>query len=697
MKLPEFTWYEKPWPIPLLLIFGFCCWTFFLGNPLELQERQWFGQNLAWRLTWGITQPPDERIVHLDITQADLKELPSLEGEYAAIAKLILGATDLGAELIIFDVIYARGSQAIAQPIVNAIKASGKVLLAEGFLPKSAEDSAVARVKSFGFLPDHNIPAGIINIYADRDGVYRDYALVHPAEDGTQPSLALAAYLKLQDTDWESAHSSKNPNLLTWESLSADGLALEQRSLAVNPNHKPLLDFRNFWSWSGPEAFGHLSLSELTKLHQAWMGGPAASPRPLAGKVLFVAYVATGIADFGALPLAAHQPLVQLHSTMLNDLLQGTAHFRVSAKRELLCLAALLVWLIGPFIFRKQIGLTFFWLMGLGALVGLNFIANVRGTLVYPAVSMALLWSLFYTFEIMRRQTRDFVKRVKLKTTMGYYFSPAVLNKVLTNPGCMEPQEVEVSVLLTDLRNFTTLSEKLGAKGIFQLCNQVFEKETAAVLAEDGTLEHFLGDQFLCYWGAPDPQPDSADRALRAAHNLLVETDRLRESLTEDVARLFGYGIAIHTGKAMIGNRGSAQRLDYGILGDIINAAARVESLTKTYGVRMLVTREAFNKFATPPTARVIDRIIPLGKTVPLEILEVAHPKSAENFEKLCKAYDAAFRHYAEGSFSEAARQFTQLVQDFRDPASGLMVERCQALLQEPPDNWEGIYRFTHK
>ena len=118
------------------------------------------------------------------------------------------------------------------------------------------------------------------------------------------------------------------------------------------------------------------------------------------------------------------------------------------------------------------------------------------------------------------------MQRLKLRATMGLYFSPRIMEHVLKNPGSMEPQQAELTLLLTDLRNSTAIAETLGPGGTFQLLNQVFETQTKAIMAEDGSMEHFLGDQFLSYWGAPDPQPDAADRAFRAASLSLREWRR---------------------------------------------------------------------------------------------------------------------------------------------------------------------------
>src|SRR3979409_1753849 len=193
---------------------------------------------------------------------------------------------------------------------------------------------------------------------------------------------------------------------------------------------------------------------------------------------------------------------------------------------------------------------------------------------------------------------------------------------------------------------------------MFQLLNQVFETQTRAILAEDGSMEHFLGDQFLSYWGAPDAQPDATDRAFRAALSLISGMEELRGNLEPKAKTLFGYGVALHGGTALIGNKGSAQRLDYGLVGDLINSAARVESLTKHYGVLFLITRQAYAKLSAPPLTRLVDKVLAKGKTLPLGVLGVRHPFSPDRFEEIAERYNGAFVDYERGNFPEAERKF---------------------------------------
>ena len=147
---------------------------------------------------------------------------------------------------------------------------------------------------------------------------------------------------------------------------------------------------------------------------------------------------------------------------------------------------------------------------------------------------------------------------------------------------------------------------------------------------------------------------------------------------------LFDYGIGIHFGPALVGNVGGTERLDYMVLGDVINTTARIESLTKLYGVRLLVTRQVRSKLSRPPPARMLDRVIPKGKTEALELWEPAHSLSPVNFASLTDHYAAAWGLYEAGKFLEASAAFAALARDFSDPPSRTMAARCQEFVELP-------------
>ena len=194
--------------------------------------------------------------------------------------------------------------------------------------------------------------------------------------------------------------------------------------------------------------------------------------------------------------------------------------------------------------FRGTVSLLILWIAGVAACFVLSGFLIVKTGWVPGLMSAGVVWSLVTLVELGRRQSYEFIQRLKLRSTMSLYFSPRIMEHVLKNPGSMEPQQAEITVLLTDLRNSTPIAELLGPGGTFQLLNQVFETQTQAILAEDGSMEHFLGDQFLSYWGAPDAQPDAADRALRAAQSLIAGMEELRAKFEPNLKALFGYGVA---------------------------------------------------------------------------------------------------------------------------------------------------------
>ncbi len=295
----------------------------------------------------------------------------------------------------------------------------------------------------------------------------------------------------------------------------------------------------------------------------------------------------------------------------------------------------------------------------------------------------------------------DFVlerlERVKLRHTMGFYFSPRVLEAVLADPGSMEPKRADVTLLLTDLRNSTPLAEALGPQGMFEMLNQVFEVQTKAIMGEEGNLEHFLGDQFLSYWGAPQPQPEGANQAMRAAQKLIAAMEGLRPRFSPEVAKLFGYGVALHSGGVLVGNKGSAQRLDYGLVGDVVNEAARIEALTKYYGAKLLVSSVTFSALKEPGVHRLIDRVIVKGKSEPVELFECANPCTPEDYDGICRRYEMAYAAYVDGGFAAAETLFEALVRGSSDGPSKALAARCAILKADPPADWHGVWKMDAK
>ena len=213
-------WWSKPDWLHLTLCAGAALVVIFFGNPLETQELQWFGQCSRWRFAAGLAPPVERSIVHLNIGAEDIKNLPNLESEYAAATRIIHEASALGASVIAFDVIFARASPEMAQPLLDAIEAHKNVVLAEALSAEPGKANPSALVRSFPFRDPAPTGAGLINLSADPDGVLRHYNLVHKTQDGYQPSLALAAYLASLGLDWKKDVSFPEGDHIEWKELS---------------------------------------------------------------------------------------------------------------------------------------------------------------------------------------------------------------------------------------------------------------------------------------------------------------------------------------------------------------------------------------------------------------------------------------------------------------------------------------------
>jgi adenylate cyclase len=685
-------WWSKPERLHLGLCACAALVVLFFGNPLETQELQWFGQCLRWRFAASLAPAVERSIVHLNIDAEDIKNLPNLESEYAAATRIIHEASALGASVVAFDVIFARASPEMAQPFLAAIEAHKNVVLAEALSAEPGKAKPSVRVRSFPFRDPAPAPGGLINLSADPDGVIRHYSLVHRSKEGYQPSLALAAYLASLGLDWKKDVSFPAADRVEWKELSsADYATMIPCRTPIRPI---LLNFRCPWAIeSGPAAFEYLNLRQLDAL---FAKTPADAPlKPLKNKIVLVAYVAIGQGDLGSTVFGPHEPLIYLHSTALNDLMQSRWLQRSGRLGDALWICSALLILVGAHFCRSKWSLVLWWVLGVAAVLAAAGALLLRLNLVVPSVAAASLWTLATVVEIARRHTSELAQRQRLRNTMGLYFSPRILKDVLENPGRLEPKRLQITVLLTDLRNSTPIAEQLGTEGMLNLLNRIFTIENSAVFDEEGSMEKPVGDQFLAYWGAPDPQPDAGDRALRAAQTIIEGMHELSETFDPQTRQLFGYGVALHAGESLIGNIGSAQFFHYGPVGDLMNATARVESLTKYYGVLAIATREFCKRLSRPPEARMIDRVIVKGKSVPLELYELQHKFSPENFPEVTRDYTEAFALYENGKFAEAERLFRMLSPT--DKPSQVLAERCSELGAHRPAEWSGVFALTTK
>src|SRR2546423_4562084 len=357
----EQIWLQSPWPLLLAICGAAAFWTSLAGDPFESLEMRWFGQILRWRYERGLAPPVDPAIVHVDITQSDLRKTPTLESEYQSAANLIRQATQLGAKVVAFDVVFGRGDQAMAEPILKEIetaKTQNKtVILAEAMLP-SPEDGKDERVRSFPFR-ERLLPAGLINVRADNDGVLRHYDYVHRSgTDKYEPSFALACYFAWRDI---AGATYPNRDVIRWEELSSDFTTVEPREIKLET---VLLNYRSPWTGRGPAAFRHYNVAQLDELYRT---SQPTNTQPLANAIVLVSYYGAGLGDMGTTSIAPNQPRVVLHSTALNDFIQRAWLRRTARWIDAIAILSLLLLGCAANFFRGKAALLLFWIVGIAA------------------------------------------------------------------------------------------------------------------------------------------------------------------------------------------------------------------------------------------------------------------------------------------------------------------------------------------
>lgn len=319
---------------------------------------------------------------------------------------------------------------------------------------------------------------------------------------------------------------------------------------------------------------------------------------------------------------------------------------------------------------------------------------------IFHIQNIAIFCSMIlYKFLVEEREKR------KVKGAFQHYLNPDVINQLLDSPQGLKlgGEKRELTVFFSDVRGFTTISERLSPEALAGLLNDYFTPMTDIVLKSSGLLDKYIGDALMAVWGAPLTLQDHADRALHASLHMLDALDVLRDGWKNRQLPVIDIGCGINTGPMVVGNMGSHQRFDYTVLGDAVNLGSRLEGITKEYGVRVICsdsTRKALKK-PDDFVLRELDWIKVKGKNEPVTIFEVMRV-IAEGKEKAIQIktlFEAGLQSYRKKNFVEAQTKMVQILQIApNDGPAVTFMERCEYYSENPPpENWDGIWVMKSK
>jgi adenylate cyclase len=297
----------------------------------------------------------------------------------------------------------------------------------------------------------------------------------------------------------------------------------------------------------------------------------------------------------------------------------------------------------------------------------------------------------------------DISAEKRMKSTMARYMDPTLADKLLDAGGeILGGQASEATVLFSDIRSFTTLTEELGAQGTVSLLNDYFTVMVDCISQQGGMLDKFIGDAIMAIFGTPFAHEDDADRAVRTGINMLTSLKAFNAERVGYGLKPIDIGIGLNTDVVVSGNIGSPKRMDYTVIGDGVNLAARLESACKQYGAKLLISELTLNRVKGTYRTREVDRLVVKGKTRPVGVFEVLDHHTEETFPNLIDVL-GLFRNgltlYRERRFKDAQAQFRDaLARHPTDKASALYVERCAHFMEAPPPaDWNGAWIMTEK
>ncbi len=294
-------------------------------------------------------------------------------------------------------------------------------------------------------------------------------------------------------------------------------------------------------------------------------------------------------------------------------------------------------------------------------------------------------------------------KRQFLQDTLTRYVTRQVVELILKNPEniVLDGEEREATMLFSDIRGFTSLSEKMRPTDVVYMLREYFTLMVDAVFEFQGTIDKFIGDALMAIFGAPAPQPNHAELAVLTALRMQTSLQAFNEHRLQQHLTPIEIGIGIHTGSVVVGNIGSEQRLEYTAIGDAVNLASRLEGINKAYGTRIIISDMTLQQIHQPVLCRNVDRVRVKGRWEPVKIYEVLGlPDSvADAAHRMCGVFEQGMTLYRDRQWLEALECFRAAVEYVtNDGPSQRYIERCSQYCQSPPDeSWDGVFDMTTK
>ena len=537
---------------------------------------------------------------------------------------------------------------------------------------------------------------GFFNISADQDGVLRRTMLVLPfgrSKDmndwqmfGSLEVQAVRLYLGLPTTQL-----SVNFNQIGVVSINFGD------KLKIEPDYTGHMHI----NYRGPRgSYQYVSIADV--LTRNFL------PGTFNGNIVLIGASATGIGDLRTTPYGGiDYPGVEVHANVIDNMLNHGFLVR-GAKQALWDFLAILFLGIPLGIWMALVQPRWMWFGAalLIPLVAVDYGAFRQGWWLNFTIPAMTLTANVLLVSLYRALVEEKEKR-KVRTAFGQYLSPEVIRRLLVNPRLVEPKKTDITVMFSDIRGFTSISEKLDAQELALFLNQYLSDMTRIVFSYHGTLDKYIGDAVMAFWGAPFEEEGHAARGCNAALEMMKRVRELQKEWEAQGKPSLEIGIGLNTGVASVGNMGSALRYGYTALGDAVNLSSRLEGLNKDYGTHIIVNETTYQGAKGDGFVfRELDLMRVKGKLQPVTIYQLMGRKedfdadgSTETVRLQVEMFTRARELYRGRQWKAAQGAFQEFLDKWpKDGPSRVYVERCQEYIAAgPPANWDGVFVMTHK
>jgi adenylate cyclase len=422
-------------------------------------------------------------------------------------------------------------------------------------------------------------------------------------------------------------------------------------------------------------------------------------------RIVLFGTTAVGLYDMRSTPVESVFPGVEVHANVIAGLLDG--HFpaeppwALGANVALLGTLGLMSVFIVPFI--QPVAIILISMLMLVLVTALNLWVWTEYGWVLAIVAPLLLVMLIGTADLAYGFLTEARGRRQLKAVFGQYVPPEIVDEMNQDPDgnfALEGESRELSVLFCDIRGFTTISESLAADELKQMLNYFFTPMTRIIFERRGTIDKYVGDMIMAFWGAPVHDPQHPQHAVLGALEMLDTLVKMQPELSERGWPKIEIGVGINSGMMNVGDMGSEYRRAYTVIGDAVNLGSRLESLTKYYGVRLIVSESTAAKL-DGIVLRGLDRVKVKGKHEPVTIYEPLGTTDRVSREQVAEVEDSnrALEFYYAGVWDSAQAAFEQLQQAFPErKLYGLYLERIDNLREQGvAAGWDGVFEHTSK